>query len=566
MGAIAKFLLVLGIVLASGCASLPSLEDRTASTAQRDTAGTRLGRAIAPLARRNAAPPAAGGKGAAAGSPAKSGLYPLAGGREALAARVVLADAAERSLDIQYYIWRNDVSGMLMFNVIRRAADRGVRVRLLLDDNNTPGLDDTLQVLDSHPNIEVRLFNPFVRRKLRMIGYLTDFSRLNRRMHNKSFTADNQATIIGGRNIGDEYFDAAEERAFADLDVLAVGAVVGEVSADFDRYWSSGSAYPVDRLLPPVSEETAAGVWSALAAAEGVPAASGYSEAVQKTRFLRELFEDSLELEWAVTRMVSDDPAKVLEKSAPVASLPERFEAITGRPKRLLEMVSPYFVPMQEGVDYLVSLAREGVEIRVLTNSLAATDVVAVHAGYAKWRKRLLQAGITLHEYKPLSVTPRSPGGAAAGRGNRPPRKGDGKGEKGVSVGSAGSIGSIGSGGSGGSGSIGSSSSSLHAKTFSIDGSRVVIGSFNFDPRSIELNTELAFVIESPALARAVDEAYSRNVPQTAWQVTLTESGDLQWTGSDDGVATRYDDEPQAGFWRRAGASAISILPIDWLL
>lgn len=212
---------------------------------------------------------------------------------------------------------------------------------------------------------------------------------------------------------------------------------------------------------------------------------------------------------------------------------------------------------MQDGFEYLATLARQGVEIRVLTNSLAATDVVAVHAGYAKWRKPLLQAGIRLHEYKPFSPTPRSFGSATNRRSRGPAsRSGDS-----VSTESVGSVGSIGSGGRGSS-----SSSSLHAKTFSVDGARVVIGSFNIDPRSVELNTELSFVIESPALAQAVDEAYSRNVPRIAWQVTLTPSGDLQWTGSDGDATTRYEQEPEAGFWQRAGASAISVLPIDWLL
>ena len=583
MSSFAKLALCLLTALVAGCASLPPLGNRSESTALRETGDTRLGRAIAPLAARNGARPADEAAYLEPGTPVKAGLYALAGGREALAARVVLADAAERTLDIQYYIWRNDRSGIFMFNAMRRAAERGVRVRLLLDDNNTAGQDAILWTLDRHPNIEVRLFNPFVQRSARMLGYLTDFRRLNRRMHNKSFTADNQATIIGGRNMGDEYFDATEERAFADLDVLAVGAIVDQVSTDFDRYWASESAFPVDRLLAPVPQEVMNGLLEEVDRAAGSPGFSEYAEAVEKTRFLRELFEGRLKLEWAVTRMVSDDPGKVLSKPALPAPLPERMEEMFGKPRQLLEMVSPYFVPMSEGVDYLVSLARQGVEIRVLTNSLAATDVVAVHAGYARWRKPLLQAGIKLHEYMPVAQTPRSgddPAGQADARGRSSASgsggsKGNGNRNGGASFGtgrdgSGRSIGTVGSWGGSrgprGAGSVGSSSSSLHAKTFSIDRSRVVIGSFNFDPRSLDLNTELGFVIDSAALATAVDEAYSRNVPLTAWEVTLTEDGELQWTGRVEGEIVRHDEEPGAGFWRRTGAAFIGLLPIDWML
>jgi putative cardiolipin synthase len=539
-------LLLLAAVI-SGCASLPPLAGRSDSSAIRDTGSTRLGRAIAPLAARHGARPADQAAYLEPGTAVKAGLHALSGGREALAARVVLADAAERAIDIQYYFWRSDRSGMFMFSAILRAADRGVRVRLLLDDNNTVGQDPLLWTLDRHPNIEVRLFNPFVQRTARAVGFLTDFRRLNRRMHNKSFTVDNQATIIGGRNIGNEYFDATDDRAFADLDVLAVGAIVDQVSTEFDRYWTSESAFPVDRLLPPVPQDVMKGLLEDVASAGGSPGVGEYTDAVLKTRFLRDLFDGRLELEWAVTRMVSDDPGKVLAKAPPAAPLAERMENMIGKPKQLLEMVSPYFVPLQEGFDYLQSLAKQGVEVRVLTNSLAATDVVAVHAGYARWRKPLLEAGIILHEYKPAAPPPASSDRGAASWRERQPR-------------SVGSIGSMGSRGAG------SSTSSLHAKTFSIDRARVVIGSFNFDPRSLDLNTELGFVIDSAALATAVDEAYTRHVPLTAWQVTLTEAGDLQWTEEVDGKRVRHDEEPEAGFWRRAGAGLIGLLPIDWML
>ena len=539
--------LLLLVAIASGCASLPPLDGRSDSSALRDTGNTRLGRTIGPLAEAHGARPADRAAYLEPGTPVKAGLYPLAGGRDALAARVVLADVAERSLDMQYYFWRSDRSGIFMFSAILRAAERGVRVRLLLDDNNTLGQDQLLSTLDRHPNIEVRLFNPFVQRSGRLRGFLTDFQRLNRRMHNKSFTVDNQATIVGGRNIGDEYFDATEDRAFADLDVLAVGAIVDQVSTDFDRYWKSESAFPVDRLLPPVPQDIMKGLLEDIASVAAGQGVIDYADAVLKTSFLRDLFDGRLELEWAATRMVSDDPAKVLGKASPTA-LPERMERMIGKPRQLLEMVSPYFVPLQDGFGYLKSLAEQGVKIRVLTNSLAATDVVAVHAGYARWRKPLLEAGVVLHEYKPAAPAPANAAGSAGSAG---------------SFGSSSSRGSLGLGGSRGAGP---SASSLHAKSFLVDRSRVVIGSFNFDPRSLDLNTELSIVIDSPALAIAVDEAYTRNLPLTSWQVTLGEAGELQWSGVVDGQVVRLDEEPDAGFWRRAGAAAISLLPVDWML
>jgi putative cardiolipin synthase len=219
--AVCLLALCLGAGLLGACSTLPSLENRSHSTALLDTGTTRLGRAVSPLVDAHAG---------------RSGIHPLPDAHDAFAARVLLAQAAERTLDAQYYIWHNDMTGTLLFEALHAAADRGVRVRLLLDDNRTSGLDTTLAALDAHPNIEVRLFNPFVVREPRLFGFITDFSRANRRMHNKSFTADNQETIIGGRNIGDEYFDAAEGFVFVDLDVMAVGPVVKDVSNAFDRY------------------------------------------------------------------------------------------------------------------------------------------------------------------------------------------------------------------------------------------------------------------------------------------------------------------------------------------
>ncbi len=462
---------------------------------------TRLGRAIAPRT---------------AAHPGKSGFHALVEPRDAFAARAHLARAAERFLDVQCYIWRADYSGNLLFQALHDAAGRGVRVRLLLDDNNTKGLDATLAALDAHANIEVRLFNPFRWRGQRWLGYLTDFSRLNRRMHNKSFTADNQATIIGGRNVGDEYFDAGEGMVFEDLDVLAVGPIVGEVAADFDRYWASASSHPAARVLPaadgPLRIET-------------VAAAASYREAVRNSAFARELLEGRLALEWAPARMVSDDPAKGLGLAASSALLPHQLKELLGDPSSTLDLVSSYFVPAAAGTQTLAGIARSGVRIRILTNSLEATDVAVVHAGYARRRKALLKAGITLYELRRLS-----PARHKRSRG------------------------------------VGSSASSLHAKTFSVDGTRVFIGSFNFDPRSAELNTEMGFVIESAALAQAIARTLERRVPAEAYEVRLSGTGALHWIERRGADEVRHDIEPGTGFWQRAAIGLLSLLPVEWLL
>ena len=500
------------LCLLAACGTLPPLEPRSQSHAYTDTAGTRLGRVITPMA---------------AAHPGQSGIHPLLDARDAFAARVHLAQTAERSLDVQYYIWHKDMTGTLLFDALRAATERGVRVRLLLDDNNTGGLDATLAALGSHPGIEVRLFNPLMARNWRWLNYLTDFSRANRRMHNKSFTADNQVTIIGGRNVGDEYFGATSGVLFSDLDVIAVGAVVQSVSDDFDLYWRSASAYPAQRLLAPAAPGALAMLAAEAAQLRQEEATSEYTQAVRASSFVQELTAARLPLEWAVTRMVSDDPAKALGKAEPSALLPQQLKALIGDPVSRVSLVSPYFVP-SESVELFSELADRGVAVDILTNSLEATDVAAVHAGYAKHREPLLEAGVKLYELKRLAPRP-------AGK------------REGAMHGS-------------------SSATSLHAKTFSVDRSRLFVGSFNFDPRSARLNTEIGFVIDSPALAGQLDDAFIQRIPDSAYQVHLGEDGRLFWTEQRDGQSIVHDAEPGASMWQRFSVWLLSLLPIDSLL
>lgn len=510
---LALLLIVVSLLAVDLLTPLPSLEHRIASEALIDTANTRLGRAVAAQV---------------AAHPGVSGIHALPNAEDAFLVRLLLARRAERSLDIQYYIWNDDLTGRLLYEALHDAAERGVRVRLLLDDNRTEGKDELLAALDAHPNIQVRLFNPFVLRDFRILGYLTDFLRLNRRMHNKSFTADNQVTIIGGRNIGDEYFEATQdgELTFTDLDVLAVGPVVRRVSGDFDRYWASRSAYPAERLLPTPSP----GALARLSTVERAPRAVAYLDALESSPLAATLERGAPDFEWAPTRMVSDDPAKGLGLAASETLFPQLLSEAIGTPQAELDVVSPYFVPTAAGVEAFSALAERGVRVRILVNSLEATDVVAVHSGYAKRRKPLLEAGIRLFEMRLVSEVPGSRGNGS------------------------------------GTGRWGSSATSLHAKTMAVDRSRIFIGSFNLDPRSARLNTELGFVIESPALAGRLAELFDTHIPEVAYEVRLSDDGELYWLERQDGREIEHRTEPGAGFWRRATVEVLSWLPIEWLL
>lgn len=460
----------------------------------------------------------------------QSGFVPLRDGRDAFAARYLLIEAADRTLDVQYYIWHDDMAGGLLLDALLRAAARGVQVRLLLDDNNTKGLDALLAAVDSHAGVEVRLFNPFRHRRWRVIDYITDFSRLNRRMHNKSLTADGQATIIGGRNVGDEYFDAGHEVMFVDLDVLSIGPVVDEMSQDFERYWTSAAACPASEVLAPVDAATAARHCQTLARRHDDPNAQSYRSALATLPFVRELLAGTLPIDWATATMLSDNPAKALGRAKEHQLLFTRLKALIGTPRTALQLISPYFVPGGRGVDYLTKLAGNGVHVDILTNSLEATDVAAVHAGYAKRRRPLLRAGIALFELRRDAAAP-SPVKLRSGPG-----------------------------------SMGSSGSSLHAKTFAVDDARVFVGSFNFDPRSARLNTELGFLIDSPLMAREIAVAFAERIPKRAYRLTLGDGTRLQWENRSSEEAVIVTSEPGTRAWQRAIVFLISLLPIEWLL
>jgi len=382
--------------------------------------------------------------------------------------------------------------------------------------------------VDAHPNIEVRLYNPFSMRTVRVLNYVTEFSRLNHRMHNKSMTADNQAAVFGGRNIGNEYFAAGAGVWFRDLDAIAVGPVVQDVSKAFDRYWNSDSAYPVAGFLAAPKPGAREALIAKLEENRADPLSQSYLETLKTTPLARELEAGDVPFEWSGAQLVVDDPAKTLDRSGrkDILLLKQLFAA-AGHTEHSFDLVSPYFVPGEEGTHEFVVAATRGLKIRVLTNSLEATDVSAVHAGYAKRRKDLLRAGVVLYELR-----------AVESEEEKKRRRG-----------------------------LGSSGASLHAKTFALDGERLFIGSFNFDLRSAELNTELGVLIDNPALAQRLVAMFQNNVRTVAYEVRLDADGDLEWIERNAaGTAKIYTSEPRVGILKRAWVGFLSLLPIDWML
>ncbi|MCG7657726.1 phospholipase D family protein [Wielerella bovis] len=449
--------------------------------------------------------------------------YILDSAQDAFAARIKLIENAETSIDTQYYIWHNDISGSLLLQKLYQAAERGVRVRLLLDDNNTRGMDDVLMVMNQHPKIEVRLFNPFLNRRWRALGYLHDFPRVNRRMHNKSLTADNRASIIGGRNIGDEYFDVGDETVFSDVDVLVSGGIVTRISQEFDRYWRSQSSYPIESIVKKYN--IARGEEKLRLDYEKNPVLQHYQQTLQAAPIIQAASGAGVPYIAAQAQLVSDDPAKALDRNVQVDINAEMRRAL-GTPQREMYLVSPYFVPTQSGVAMLRDLEQKGVATTVLTNSLRATDVAAVHSGYLRYRKPLLQSGVKLYELK--------------SDGSQHPLR-----DKGLT---------------------GNSSTSLHTKTFIVDKERMFVGSFNLDPRSARLNTEMGLVLHNPQLAQQMEQRLHEQAQHNAYHVSLNEQGKLQWHDPQNADALPSHREPEASFWKRAISRVLSWLPIERLL
>lgn len=468
----------------------------------------------------------------------ESGFRPLISNTNALMSRIVLIDHAQHSLDLQYFIFNNDATGRLMAQRILAAADRGVRVRILLDDLDIEGQDNVLDALDAHPNIEVRLFNPFRIRNRSIFSkvgqFMLDGRRLNRRMHNKAFIVDGMQAVIGGRNIGDAYFDAGDQIHFRDLDVIAIGPVVPHISAMFDAYWNSKLAFPVTAYTSVrAGPEDLARVRQALTKDAREFAESDYAQAVADELPNGPSADRKGSWFWGPATLVADDPNKADPKRANelVLIAPQLRPMLDGAQHQAL-LISPYFVPSEKGVTYLSGLEQRGVTVKVLTNALASTDEPEVHAGYSRYRVPLLQAGVDLFELRPI------PG--------RPPRDSHGT----------------------------SSGESLHAKSMIVDQRMVFVGSMNLDPRSRKLNTEMGVVVDCPDLAAALSKYFdSATAPENAFHVVLQKpegslSGKpvLRWIAVDKGKPVMFDHDPETSQWKRMKISLMRVLPIEGML
>ncbi len=461
--------------------------------------------------------------------PGQTGVYLVSDGLDAFAVRALTARVAERSLDVQYYIWHDDLTGRSLAGELLSAADRGVRVRALLDDMDARPRGEVLALIDGHPNIEVRMFNPFSSRSgmLRTaLEFLGRGARLNRRMHNKAWIADGRVAVIGGRNIGDEYFAASEGVNFIDLDVALLGAAVAQTEAAFDAYWNNPASIPVGHLRGRAPEgKTLDDLRTTVREGAEQAQRSPYAQRLaEKYRSATDLTDPSRYVWTADVRVVTDDPRKVedVETLAPGVLESMIAELRTTRTEALL--ISPYFVPGKEGAKALTGLAAQGARVAVVTNSLAATDVAAVHSGYAKRRKVLLEGGVRLYEIKP------SPAMSEDDQRMR----------------------------------LGSSHASLHTKAVVVDRERVFVGSFNFDPRSASLNCEMGAWIGDPSLASRLAAWFERGAePEHSFSVSLDEKGRLAWSERVDGKTIIHDADPYASWGRRATAKFLSWLPIE---
>lgn len=454
-----------------------------------------------------------------------TGVRSLERNDDALISRLSLIEEAETSLDVQYYIWHDDVSGVILLDALDRAAQRGVHVRLLLDDNGIPGMDGILATQNDHENFEVRIYNPSTIRTPKLLGYSFDFFRINRRMHNKALIADGAAAIIGGRNIGDEYFQVGVENFYFDLDVLAIGTAVEVTRQVFDDYWNSNSVFEAETIFTADVDRAAfdARVAEILAREDAQEIAALATETGLVTEGA---FND---FEWTTVHVVADSPLKGEGIAVDDDLMIHQLGAILGDVDTRLLLASAYFVPGEAGTEYFNSLEARGVEVEILTNALDTTDVFLVHAGYSRYRRELLEGGIDLYELK-LRGTPTESDNFQV----LP---------------------------------FGLSGASLHAKTFSVDDDRVFIGSFNFDPRSALLNTEMGFLINSPDMAARMNQYFENTIITASYQPQLTPNGNMVWIDEQvNGETITYQQEPDASWFQQLSFAIVGLLPIEWLL
>jgi putative cardiolipin synthase len=527
-----KLLFLVSILFVlSGCASLPLNHPRTPTTALPHPEETHLGKAA---------------QNQLDSHPEDSAFYLLPSGVDAFVARLLLIDAAERTLDLQYYIFSGEITPKVIVNRMLAAADRGVRIRLLVDDWDIAGKDPVLAMIDSHPNVEVRVFNPVAGSRsfslTRPLQYLFGAERIKKRMHNKAFIVDNIVTIVGGRNIGDEYFEAQHDVNFEDLDLMAMGPIAKEVSAAFDEYWNHELAIPILAFVPrePTREDLDEARHNLQVKVDALKETE-YARRLRESDLLKRLEAGRLPVVWAQGEVLYDRPGRINAPDAlvPSNSMSPRLREIIEEARSEALLISPYFVPREAGVKLLGGMRDRGVTVKVLTNSLASNDVPIAHGGYARYRKDLLRLGVDLFELRPIPGQKEEKEHLKWG---------------------------------------GSSGVALHAKTFILDRSVVFVGTFNLDPRSAWLDTQNGIVVRSETLAGQAARLFEENTsPRRAYKVTLRtsspgkegsqpEDNGLEWVTEENGREVSYHHEPETGLGRRISVWFLSIFAPEKML
>ena len=510
------YYLPLLLLLISGCATVPKDVDRPVSyaVAETETVHTVLGDLVFPEEEKHSG---------------LSGFMLQDQGKISFDTRLALVDLAETSIDIQTYIWKQDTAGRLLAEGILDAADRGVRIRILLDDFTLRDRDFGLAAFDAHPNVSIRIFNPFgnrfyigpinLRRKFELI---TDLSRLNYRMHNKVFVVDNQIGLVGGRNIADEYFGFHEKYNFLDIDLLASGPVINEVSRGFDNYWNSERAYPITAFRDHPPEETIPEIYSDFRAlVEDRRRVLGMERGQGQLEFLQQMVGDFI---WARAEVIIDNPDKADGTDANPAGVFDSLRNSVNDSKFEIDLVSPYFIPGPDITESISNLVKRGITVKILTNSMAAADHTSTFSGYARYRKDVLRGDAKLFELKP-DVS------SFVFEEDIPDSSGNG---------------------------------GIHAKVMTFDRQTVKVGSFNLDPRSINLNTEIGLLVYSEELTVQMTELIGELIrPENSWQVTLDDKGELVWQGTIDDNSADHKSDPEAGGWRKFKTFFFSLLPIE---
>ena len=523
-------LVVLAAIVLGGCAGLPPGAEfpKVASVALAHPEETRHGRQFARAAREH------GGN---------SGFRILTVGVEGFLARVQMIDAAERTLDLQYYIFRGDETGRLLTDALLRAADRGVRVRVLIDDADTVAGDEQIMALDVHRAIEIRVFNPFAYRGhgdlQRAVEFLFNASRLDYRMHNKLLLVDNALALIGGRNIANQYFQMDPESQLADDDVFAAGPIAKLLSATFDEYWNSGFAIPAEALGRNTQAVTALadhreherehpGQQLQTLQTDGID----YVKRIATGEPYAGMISGRLPLVWAHARVICDSPDKKHVESGALAGrlMTESVAHTAHAVQSELLMVTPFFIPADEELQLLKDLRQRQVRVRVLTNSLESTPELSAQSGYLHYRVPLLQDGVELYEVRSLLGNARGSGQTAllSRYGNY----------------------------------------ALHAKLFVFDRQKLFIGSMNFDQRSKRLNTEVGLIIDSPELAQQTALRFDAMAQlENSYALALRSPGadaapQLVWKTKENGSPVEYTEEPARSDWQRLKLKLLSLLPI----